>query len=83
MGLEGVEIIISTEEEFGITISKQEAGAFRVVEDLHLLVMAKLGSEAPDPTVVWDRLRDIIIMETGTLREEIKPGNRWPEVGVR
>jgi hypothetical protein len=83
MGLEGVEIIMSTETEFGIEISNAEAEALRVIEDLHLLVISKLGSAAPDPTEVWDRIRDIIVMETGTPREQIKPGNDWLEIGVR
>lgn len=83
MGLEGVQIIMETEKRFGVEITDPEAEALRVVEDLHLLVMAKLGAGAPEPGAVWERIRDIIVEETGIRREEIRPGSRWPEVGVR
>lgn len=83
MRLEGVEIIWDTESAFGITISNQEAQSLLVVEDLHRLVMAKLADTSPDTTEVWEKIRDIVIETTGVPRDQVKPGSRWPEVGVR
>jgi hypothetical protein len=43
MGLDGVEIIIRTEELFGINIEDDESGSVRTVGDFYILVCAKLG----------------------------------------
>lgn len=82
MGLDGVMIVMNAEKEFGITITDAEAEAMRVVEDLHLLVMRKLADRDPDPTEIWRRVQDIVIEETGTSQERVKPGARWSDVGV-
>ena len=42
MGLDAVEIILRTEELFGIVITDEEAGAVRTVGDLYSLVCSKL-----------------------------------------
>jgi len=43
MGLDAVEIVLRTEELFGISIGDDEAGAVRTVGDLYHLICAKLN----------------------------------------
>jgi len=83
MGLEGVEIVMEAEKVFDITITDPEAVRLRVVEDLHLLVMAKLADSDPDPTAVWAKVVEIVHEATYTPRDRIKPGSSWTEIGVR
>lgn len=42
MGLDAVELVMRTEDEFGITFSDDEAGDVRTVDDLYQLVLSKL-----------------------------------------
>ena len=50
VGLDAIEIVISTEEFFGIAIEDEEAAAARTVGDLYRLVCSKLELQAmPSP----------------------------------
>ena len=42
MGLDAVEIVLRTEEFFGVAIADDEAGAVRTVGDLYRLMCSKL-----------------------------------------
>jgi hypothetical protein len=59
MGLDAVEIVMRTEDEFGIILSDDEAGSVRTVDDLHQLVLGKLDMPPPvfqaRPFIVYGR----------------------------
>ena len=56
MGLDAVEIVIRTEELFGITIADEEAESIRRVKDLYALVCSKLGVDALEDPVTSTKL---------------------------
>jgi len=42
VGLDSVELVMRTEDEFCITLTDDEAGSVRTVDDLYRLVLSKL-----------------------------------------
>ena len=48
MGLDGVELVLATEEQFGIQISDEEASHLVTVNDLFQIVVIKLGTNQSD-----------------------------------
>jgi len=65
MGLEVVELIMSVEEEFGITIPDGDAETISLLGSLHDYVMKELRNreEVPDGTDVWNRLKALVVRE--------------------
>ena len=70
MGLDVVELLISVEEHFGISISDADARPLRSVGDLHAYIIAH-AEPTPEPGIAWDWLRDTIEAEFGVPRERI------------
>ncbi len=67
MGLDSVELMIATEEEFRIEISNAEAERIRTVGELADCVTAALRKrgELPDETTVWERVMAIVVAQLG------------------
>jgi len=89
MGLDGVELIISTEECFGISIADGEASAVVTVGDLERLVIAKLdeiaGTEHQGDAVclsmhTFHRLRRALREILGTERARLRPDTPLAEL---
>jgi acyl carrier protein len=77
MGLDGVELVMTTEERFGIEITDEEAEAVRTVGDLIELVSGKLsvGTESTCFTrKAFYLLRRTLMRITQTPRARIRPG---------
>ncbi len=88
MGLDGVELLMATEEEFGILISDGEAAGMYTPQDLMEVVYKKLGLEngaagvggGEEITVqehcrsqrAFHKIRSAISESTGTRRREIR-----------
>ena len=80
MGLDTVEIRLSTEELFGITISDEDASRIITVGDLHAVIMKELraaGRERVNEDIVMDQLRTLICHHLGVERERVVPGARF------
>ena len=84
MGLESVELVMSTEEAFGIEITDAEAGKIITAGDLYGCVMTKLrqtgdSSPQPDAHAVWMRLRGVISEQLGVEIARILKSSRFVE----
>ena len=75
MGLEIVELIMRTEEEFDLKIENVEAERAETVCDLYNLVLEKLhqSSTGVDGEAVWEKLRAMIADEFCIAPEQITP----------
>lgn len=93
MGLELLEIAISTEEEFQIKIDDDDLAALRTVGDLHAYVVDKLNgkqaalhSECPNPRAfieVRRVLMDQISLPRSVVRPTVKLHEILPRKGLR
>lgn len=83
MGLEAVELLLSVEEEFKITISESEAEKMPRVGDLYAYVVKTLreglGAKAPGELEIWHRLKALIVAEIGVRPEEVTLEARFAE----
>ena len=70
MGLDVVELLISVEEHFGISIPDADARPLRSVGDLHAYILAH-AEPPPEPEAAWGWLRDVIEAEFVVPRERI------------
>jgi len=80
MGLDGVELVISVEKHFNITIHDSVAEKLRTVGDLHDFVvrdLRRLQRKDVDPAVVFEQLRELIAYHLGVKRERVVPGARF------
>ena len=85
MGLDTVELLWTVEKEFDIEITDAEAARLKTVGALNQLIAEKVAAKAstagqvvrPEPTMTWDRLVPIIIVELGVPREKIAPEAEW------
>ncbi len=98
MGLDGVELIMTTEESFGISITDEEASKIINVDDLYLLVLSKVGLASKDKcltakafyllrTVIAKRVKinRCLIRKETQLQELILLNNRksiWKSIGL-
>lgn len=75
MGLEGVELVIETEERFNISISDEEAENLKTVGDLHRLVLSKVNHKVDNrcaSSTAFYHVRQILGRITGTPTSSIK-----------
>lgn len=77
MGLDAVEIIIETEEAFGITIADDEAEKLFKVRDLYNLVLSKIDtSPACASSIAFYRVRQAMVESLGVSRRSVRPSTR-------
>ena len=72
MGLDVVELVISIEQHFGISIPDADARSLRSVGDLHAYILAH-AEPPPASEAAWEWLRDMIEAEFGVPRDRITP----------
>jgi hypothetical protein len=76
VGLEGVEMVMAVEKEFGVDIPDADAGAMRVVRDLSSWVEARVGARPLGPCRTrraFYRLRRALVDELGVPRAAVRP----------
>lgn len=79
MGLDGVELVMECEDEFGISIPDAEASHVRTVADLHGVIMRLRGERRREPVrgcrsaAVFYRARRALVGR-GVARERVRPG---------
>lgn len=79
MGLDSVELVLSVETAFAITISDQAAAAMITVGDIHAFVVAELarqGRTDPSPEIAYDLLKNLVCLQLGVPREAVTPQAR-------
>jgi acyl carrier protein len=77
MGLDSVELVMRTEDEFSITISDDEAAAARTVGDLYRAVLAKLDVTPGCLTSkAFYKTRRALVDALGIPRRSIRPSTR-------
>ena len=77
MGLDAVEIVMRTEDEFSISISDDEAGAAATVGDLYRVVLAKLDVTPGCLTSkAFYTTRRALVGSLGVPRRSIRPSTR-------
>lgn len=79
MGLETVELILSVEEEFGLSIPNTEAAKLATVGALSSYIRLQLEeqhlrtlSEA-EAAAIWERLKQIVVEQFGVRPELVTP----------
>lgn len=79
MGLDSVELVMNTEEHFGIEIPDHVAATLFTVGDLHGFVVAELSraGRPRSPEVVFAELRDLICDQLGIEPERVVPTARF------
>ena len=79
MGMESVELVLATEEKFGITIPDESASKIVTVGDLHLIIVRLLEAqgEEPDADQVFGQLKEIIVEQLGVKPDEVVPTARF------
>jgi hypothetical protein len=70
LGLDVVELVMTIEEQYGLSISDADARAMRSVGDLHAYILAH-AQPVPDAEAAWSWLRNTIEAEFGVPRERI------------
>jgi acyl carrier protein len=76
MGLDAVELVMSIEEEFNITIADEEAEKITTPGQMadYLMTRVRTDKNAPCPTQVgFHRLRSVLMDTFGVPREKIRP----------
>ena len=73
MGLDGVELLMAVEEEFGLRISDEDGARMITVGDMHDYVVAQLRArgEMPSEEAIWQKVREIIIEQLGIRPEQV------------
>ncbi len=82
MGLDSVELLISVEQAFDISISDAKAESVVTVGDLHKLVLAELTSlNRPNinADVAYSLLQNLICFQLGVDAYQVVPGARLRE----
>ena len=82
MGLDAVELVMATEEEFGIQIANSDAEKILRVGDLHAYVVRKLrerNEAGVDEADVWKRLQQVVVEQLGVEPDEVVPSARFIE----
>lgn len=76
MGLDLVELIISIEEAFDISIDDEEAGKVVTVNDCYKLILSNLANnndKSLNNEQVWGIMKNLIITQLGVKPEEVVP----------
>ncbi len=78
MGLDSVELLLSIEEEFGVTVEDRDAESLTTPRLLAEYVASKLGGIAPDSDrclshAGFHRIRSVLIRNFGARRNEVRP----------
>ena len=76
MGLDTVELVISVEKIFDLTIPDEIAGELDTVRKLHEFIVAELTRlERPriHADIIFDQLRTVICAQLGVAPEAVKP----------
>lgn len=76
MGLDFVELIISIEDAFDISIDDEEAENIVTVGDCHKFILKKIGNrevKSWSDKQVWEAMKNIIVSELGVKPEEVIP----------
>ncbi len=76
MGLDLVELIISIEETFDISIDDEEAGKVVTVNDCYRLILSNLAKhddQSMSEEQVWGIMKNLIITQLGVKPEEVIP----------
>ncbi len=76
MGLDTLELLLETEERFGVSIPDKEASEIRTVGDLHEAVLRKLSvrnSQRCLTAMAFYRLRRALVELLGVRREQVRP----------
>ncbi len=85
MGLDGVELILATEEEFGIEIADSDAANLLTPRQLaahvsHLLGLGNLKSQTTsDPEHVLQRIMQLTAVQLGLKIGQFNPDSRFVE----
>ena len=80
MGLDSVELVLTVEDVFDITIPDEHAPNMATVGDLHQFVVGeliRLGRPNVDRDVVYDLLRNLICFQLGVKPEQVTPAARF------
>ena len=80
MGLDGVELVLRTEETFGISLSDEEVSLVQTPRQLTDLVMKHLATESSGvcaSQVAFHRLRRSLMADFATPRQSVTPESRW------
>ena len=76
MGLDGVELVLRIEEEFGIEITDAEAGTATTVGKVYDLVMSKIGDGNENRCLTMSafyRTRKAIVAALGIAKQSVRP----------
>jgi hypothetical protein len=79
MGLDGVELIMAVEDEFGLEIPEEDAQEFSTVGDLYDYLVARVGSQNAKrclSSAAFYRLRRVLCAEAGAARRSVLPDTR-------
>ena len=81
MGLDSVELVLATEEEFGITIDDDDAGSLTTPQEVADYVISRLGTPEVSPNrclsqAGFYRIRSTLVNQFGARRGEIRPNAR-------
>lgn len=82
MGLDSVELVLHTEEEFDIEIPDETAAAIRTVQQLCDSVVQLVEEQnniALDRNETMEQVIDIVVMQLGVKRERVTPEARFVE----
>ena len=73
MGLDSVELIMAIEAEFGIDIPAESAPQLAVLGQMQAFIVRELRhrGKSPDDSVVWERLRNMVVEQLGVKPEEV------------
>lgn len=80
MGLDSVELVMSVEKHFGITIPDYDASTLTTVGKLHCWVvheLTRLKRPEVDSTVVFQELRQLICDQLGIAPDRVIPEARF------
>ena len=83
MGLDGVELIMEVEDEYGIKLPDEEASKFRTLGDLFDAILRRLDGRQLSPCVyspLFYELRRAIVDVVGGEPRAIRPRTKWSEL---
>ena len=84
MGLDGVELLMAVEEEFGLEISAADAEKLRTPQDVIAVVCAKMAAVKPGGPCqsqhAFYQLRRALCAQTGQPRKTVTPATRLVEL---
>jgi acyl carrier protein len=81
MGLDGVELVMAVEDEFGINIADEDAANLTTPRLLADYVVSRLGAPQPDDghclsQAAFYRIRSVLVKQFAASRAEVRPASR-------